>query len=63
MKVNYLTDKKNTHTDFSDHFHNIENFVQVGHLEKSLKTRLIYTSYNYCSRKIAGGRKFAKWQK
>jgi hypothetical protein len=37
MKVNYPTNKKNTHKDFSDNFHNIENFVQVDHLKESLK--------------------------
>jgi hypothetical protein len=34
MKVNYPTNKKNTHKDFSDNFHKIENFVQVDHLKK-----------------------------
>ncbi len=58
MKVNYPTDKKNTHKDFSDNFHNIENFVQVEHLKKSLKNRLISPLYR--SRKTAGGRKNPK---
>jgi hypothetical protein len=30
MKLNYHTNKKNTHRDFSDNFYNIKNFVQVG---------------------------------
>jgi hypothetical protein len=55
MKVKYPANKKNTHKDFSDHFRNIKNFVQVEHLNESLKNRLIFTSYR--SRKIAGGRK------
>jgi hypothetical protein len=42
MKVNYPTDKKNTHKDFSDNFHNIEIFVQVDHSEKFTKNRLIF---------------------
>ncbi len=32
IKVNYPTDKENTQMDFSDNFHNIQNFVQVDHL-------------------------------
>jgi hypothetical protein len=55
MKVNDPTNKKNTHKDFSDHFHNIENFVQVEHLKESLKNRLFF-SYSR-SRKTAGSRK------
>jgi hypothetical protein len=37
MKVNYPTDKKNTPEDFSDNFHNIENFVQFDLSEKQRK--------------------------
>jgi hypothetical protein len=43
MKVNYPTDKGNTSEDFSDNFHNIENFVQVDHSEKIMKNRLIFS--------------------
>jgi hypothetical protein len=43
MKVNYPTNKKSTHKDFSDNFHNIENFVQVEHLKESLKNRLFFS--------------------
>jgi hypothetical protein len=55
MKVNYPINKKNTHKDFSDNFHNIENFVQVDHLKESLKNRLIFSFSR--SKKTAGGRK------
>jgi hypothetical protein len=57
MKVNYPTNKKNTLKNFSDHFHmtHTENFVQVDHLEKSMKNRLIFSFSR--SRKTAGGRK------
>jgi hypothetical protein len=55
MKVNDPTNKKNTHKDFYDNFHNIENFVQVEHLKESLKNRLFF-SFS-CSSKTAGGRK------
>ena len=33
MKVIYPTNKKNTHRDFSDNFHNIKNFVQVDRID------------------------------
>jgi hypothetical protein len=29
--------------DFSDNFHNIKNFVQVDHIEKIMKSRLIFS--------------------
>jgi hypothetical protein len=34
MKLNYHTNKKNTHRDFSDNFYNIKHFVQMGRIEK-----------------------------
>jgi hypothetical protein len=37
MKVNYPTNKENTQMDFSDNFYNIQNFVQVEHIEKIMK--------------------------
>jgi hypothetical protein len=41
--------------DFSDNFHNIKNFVQVDHIEKIMKSRLIFS---VCfSQKNASGRK------
>jgi hypothetical protein len=55
MKVNNPTNKKNTHKDFSDNFHSIENFVQVEHLKESLKNRLFFSFSR--SRKTADGRK------
>jgi hypothetical protein len=55
MKVTYPTDQKNIHKDFSNNFHNIENFVQVDHLKKRLKNLLIFTSYRF--RKTDSGRK------
>ncbi len=56
MKVNYPTDKENTHKDFSDNFRNIEKFVQVDHSKKFMKKRLIF--FVCRSQKTAGGRKF-----
>jgi hypothetical protein len=61
MKVNYPTNKKNTHKDFSDNFHNIKNFVQVDHFKKFTKNRLIFPIFR--SRKTAGGRKIFKMGK
>ncbi len=55
MKVNYPTDNKNTPKDFSDNFHNIKKSVQVDHLEKITKNRIILPVYR--SQKTAGGRK------
>ncbi len=55
MKVNYPTNMKNTHTDFSDHFHNIKNFVQVDQRFKISKNRFIFPFL--CPRKILGDRK------
>ncbi len=46
MKDIYPTNKKNTHRGFSDNFHNIKNFVQVGRIEFFLffvtKKRIIF---------------------
>jgi hypothetical protein len=53
MKVNYPTDNKNTPKDFSDSFHNIKKFVQVDHLKKNQKNRLIFSVCR--SQKTAGG--------
>ncbi len=55
MKVNYPTNKENTQMDFSDHFHNIKNFVQVDHFKKRTKNRLIFSLCR--SPKTAVGRK------
>jgi hypothetical protein len=33
--------------DFSDNFHNIENFVQVAHLEFFLKNLFIFSVFSY----------------
>jgi hypothetical protein len=55
MKVNYLTNKKNTQMDFSDNFHNIKNFVQVDHLEIFLKNLFIFSLFR--SPKNVVGRK------
>jgi hypothetical protein len=58
MKVNYPTNKENTHTDFSDNFHNIKNFVQVDRRFKISKNSFFPFLR---SRKILGDRKiFAK---
>jgi hypothetical protein len=43
MKVNYPTNNKNTQMDFFDNFHNIENFIQVDHIEKIMKCRLNFS--------------------
>jgi hypothetical protein len=61
MKVNYPTDKGNTSEDFSNNFHNIENFVQVDHSEKIMKNRLIFSICR--SQKTAGGRQTFKMDK
>jgi hypothetical protein len=42
MKVNYPTNKKYTHKEFSDHFHNIENFIQLTDVSKFRKTALFF---------------------
>jgi hypothetical protein len=55
MKVNYPTNMKNSHTDFSDNFHNIENFVQVDRRFKISKNRFIFPFLR--RRKILGVRK------
>jgi hypothetical protein len=55
MKVNYLTDNKNTPMDFSDNFHNMKKFVQFDHIEKIMKNRI---NFSFCrSQKNAIGRK------
>ncbi len=55
MKVIYPTNMKNTHKDFSDHFHNIKNFVQVDRRFQISKNRFIFPFLR--SRKILGDRK------
>ncbi len=47
IKVNYSTDKENTQMDFSDNFHNIQNFVQVEQLGKILKNRLMFSLFRF----------------
>jgi hypothetical protein len=54
MKVNYPTDNKNTQMDFSDNFHNIKNFVQVDHIEKIMKNRLIFSSCRFQKTPVIG---------
>ncbi len=56
MKVNYPTNMENNHTDFSDHFHNIKNFVQVDRRFKISKNRFIFPCLR--PRKILVDRKF-----
>jgi hypothetical protein len=56
MKVNYPTNMENSHTDFSDHFHNIKNFLQVDRRFKISKNRYIFPCLRL--RKILGDRKF-----
>jgi hypothetical protein len=58
MKANYPTNNKNTQMDFSDNFHNIKNFVQVDHIEKIMKNRLIFSFCRF--QKNAGHRNFLK---
>jgi hypothetical protein len=58
MKVNYTTNKENTHTDFSDNFHNIKNFVQVDRRFKISKNSFIFPFLR--SRKILGDWKISK---
>jgi hypothetical protein len=55
MKVNYPTNMENSHTDFSDHFHNIKNFVQVDRRFEISKNRFIFPFLR--PRKILSDRK------
>ncbi len=62
MKVNNPTNKKNTHKDFSDNFHSIENFVQVEHpKEKFKKPPLFFVFPLQEDRRWS--EKISKWQK
>jgi hypothetical protein len=45
MKLNYYTNKKNTHRDFSDNFYNIKHFVQMGRIEKIINNSLQKTPH------------------
>ncbi len=56
MKVNYPTNMKNIHKDFSANFHNIKNFVQVDRRFEISKNRFIFPFLR--PRKILGDRKF-----
>jgi hypothetical protein len=56
MKANYPTNMENSHTDFSDHFHNIKNFVQVDRRFKIPKNSFIFPCLR--PRNILGDRKF-----
>jgi hypothetical protein len=62
MKVNDPTNKKNTHKDFSDHFHNIENFVQVEHLKENFEKPLHFFVFPLHENRRKS-EKFPKWQK
>ncbi len=42
MKVNYPTNKENTHTDFSDNFHNIKFLYKLTDVSKFRKTTLFF---------------------
>ncbi len=55
MKVNYPSNMENSHTDFSDHFHNMKIFVQVDGRFKISKNRFIFPFLR--PRKILGDRK------
>ncbi len=60
MKLNYQTNKKNTHRDFSDNFYNIKHFVQMGRIEKIINISWQKTptfSLFRRSRETARGRK------
>jgi hypothetical protein len=58
MNVSYPNDKRNIQMDFSDNFHNIKNFVQVGHLE-NISKNLVISSFDRSRKTTGGGKNFA----